>query len=155
MSKKKDPKTGSPSDTSANPSLGLRLNVDKFAQTATVLKLHGSRYLGKQRIVTADPYVQPRLELGTPLPDDNGPATDKLSGKTLYAEPLGLAVSSVPGASHSLFVCHTDLLNCHINFFDYDFRMLLAMPARAAVLLLLFIFENQHLFVFSLGFQSA
>ena len=38
------------------------MNVDELAQTASVLKRHNSRYFGKQRIVTTNPHVQPRLK---------------------------------------------------------------------------------------------
>jgi hypothetical protein len=96
------------------------LNVNKFSQTPSVLKCHNSRYFGKQRIVAAYPHVMSGFKLGTPLPDDDGTPADELSGKTLHAKPLGLAVSSIPGASHSLFVCHTNLLTCNVDLIDDD-----------------------------------
>jgi hypothetical protein len=97
------------------------MNMHKLAKAAPILKLYRSRNLGKQRVIAANPNIQARLELGSPLPHDDGSAIHQLSGKTLYSKPLGLAISSIPGAPYSLFVCHTDLLACYIDFIDADF----------------------------------
>ena len=102
-----------------------------------------------------NPYVLPGLELGTPLPHDNGPAIYQFTGKTFDPKSFGLAVSSIPGTPNTLFVCHTNLLACYIYFFNADFRMLLTMPARAAILFLFLIFEDKNRIVFILGFQLA
>ena len=129
--------------------------MHEFAQAASVLKFYNSRYFGKERIVAADAHVQTRLELGSPLPDDNCPPIDQLACKTLYPKSLGLAISAIPGASHSLFVCHTDLLAFYIDLFNADFGLLLTMPACAAILFFLFVFEDQDLVVFSLRLQNT
>jgi hypothetical protein len=129
--------------------------MDEFTQTATILEFNSSRDLGKQRVVLTDSHIQARFEPGAPLPYDDGSAIYQLSGKPLYAKSLGLAVPSVTGAPDSFFVCHTDPLACYINFFDADFRMLLTMPARSAILLLCLIFKDKNCIVFVLSFQLA
>lgn len=129
--------------------------MHEFAQAAPILKSHYSGDLGKERIVAADTYVEPRLELGAPLPDDDGSAADELPAETLHSKSLGLTIPSIPGAPNTLFVRHTDLLACHTDFFNADFGMLLTMSACAAVLLFLFIFENQDFVVLILRLQNA
>jgi hypothetical protein len=108
--KKKDPETGSRRDRTDNQS-SSRLNVHIFAQAAAILKFHDAGNFGKQSIITADAHIQTRFDLGSPLPHEDSAAVDQLSGKPFYAKPLRLAVSAIPGASHSLFVCHTLPLN--------------------------------------------
>jgi hypothetical protein len=83
------------------------MNMYEFAQPASILKFYDSRYLGKQSIVPAYPYIQTRLKLGPPLPDDNCSAIDELSRETLYPKPFGLAVSPVSGAPYTFFMRHT------------------------------------------------
>lgn len=90
--------------------------MHKFAQAAPILEFDNARDLGKQRIISANSHIQARFKLGAPLSDDNGAAIYRLSGKSLDPESLGLAVSSVSGASNSFFVCHTNPLNLHLFF---------------------------------------
>jgi hypothetical protein len=87
---------------------GLRANVNEFAQPASILKDNNARYFGKEGIIASDTDIQPRFKLGSALPHKDSSAVNQLSGKTFYTKPFGLAVSSVPGASNSLFVCHTN-----------------------------------------------
>jgi hypothetical protein len=94
--------------------------VHEFAQTSSILKCHYSGYLCEQRVVTADAHIHSRFEFGPSLADDDGAAIDKFSGETLYAKPLGLAISSVSGASYSLFVCHSNLLTLHLDSINAD-----------------------------------
>lgn len=77
-----------------------------LSETTSVLKFYDSRYLGKQRIVASNPYIQAGFILCPPLPNYNSSTAHKLTGKALYPKPLGLAVSAVPGTSYSLFMCH-------------------------------------------------
>jgi hypothetical protein len=109
--KKRTPNWGPANRKIDGRASGLRANVHEFAQTASILKRHHSGHFGEQRIIAADSHIESRLELGSPLPDYDSSAINELSGKTLYSQSLRLAVSSIPGASHSLFVCHTDPLN--------------------------------------------
>ena len=128
--------------------------MHEFAQATSILKFYDSRRLGKQRIVTADSNIDSRLISCPALPDNDRTAGYKLSGKSLYSKPLGLAVSAVSGASNSLFVCHVSLLACHLDLIDADGRALLPMAARTAILLFCLIFKDQNLVVFILRFQS-
>ena len=125
--------------------------MHEFAEAASILKFHDSRDLGKQRIVTTDAYIKPGFKPGSALPHKDCSTVYELSGKTLYSKSLGLAVSPVSGASHSLFVCHNNLLTCHIDLFDTDFGMLLAVSTRTAVLFFLFIFEHEDRIILVLG----
>jgi hypothetical protein len=83
--------------------------MNKLAKPAPILELYNPGDLGEQSIVLTDSDVQAGFELGSPLPHDDRPAIHQLPGETLDTKPLGLAVSSVSGASDSLFMCHTDL----------------------------------------------
>jgi hypothetical protein len=85
--------------------------VYEFAQSASILKHDNSGYFGKQRIIASDSDIESRFDLCSPLSNNDGSAIDELSGKTFYSKSLGLAISSVPGASDSLFVCHTNPLS--------------------------------------------
>ncbi len=129
--------------------------MHEFAQATSILKLHGARDLGKERIILADSHIQAGFELGAPLPNDDCSAVYQLAGEALDAQPLGLAISSVTGAPDSFFVCHTNLLACYIDFFDANFRMLLTMSARAAILLLCLILKDKNRIILILGFQLA
>jgi hypothetical protein len=83
--------------------------MNKSALTALILKLDNSRLHGEQRIVAANSHILARLNLSSSLAHNNGAATHKLPAKTLHSESFGLAISSVPGASDSLFMCHAYL----------------------------------------------
>jgi hypothetical protein len=83
--------------------------VYESAPATFILKLNHTRLHGKQRIVAAKPNIQSGFNLGSPLPNEDRSAAYELSRKTLYPKPFGLAVSSIPGASNSLFMCHTYL----------------------------------------------
>ena len=87
---------------------GFCLDMHILSHATAVLKLYNSRYLGKQGIVTPDPYIQAGFILCSPLPYDNRSAAHELTGKTLNPKPLGLAVSPVSGTSYSLFMCHAE-----------------------------------------------
>jgi hypothetical protein len=130
--------------------------MHKFAMTSSVLELNDARNFGKEGIVASDPYIKSRFVSCPPLPHDNRTPGYELAGETLHPQSLGLAVSTVPGASYSLFVCHTETsLACYINFLDEYFRIRLAMSARSTVLFFRLIFENQDFIVLALGFQNA
>jgi len=149
--KKKDPDRGPEYNGSDDRLRCIRMHMHEFSEAASILKFHDSRDLGKQRIVATDAHIQPGFKLGSALPHKDCSTVYELSGKTLHSKSLGLAVSSVSGASHSLFVCHNDLLTCHIDLFDTDFGMLLAVPTCTAVLLFLFIFEHEDRIILVLG----
>ena len=129
--------------------------MDEFAKAGSILEFHDSRYFGKQRVILANPHVQARFELSPALPNNDSAAIYQLSGKAFDSKSLGLAVSSIPGASDSFFVRHTDLLTCYIDFFDADFRMPLTMSKGASILFFLFVFEYKNRIVFILRFQLA
>lgn len=78
----------------------------ELAQAPPVLKFHLPGYFGKQGIITSYPDIQAGFEFCAPLPHENSSAVHQLACKTLYSKPLGMAVSSIPGAADSFFVCH-------------------------------------------------
>ena len=82
------------------------MHMHEFSKAAAILKFYDSRDLGKQRIVATDAYIQSGFKLGSPLSHNDCSTVHKLPGKTFHSKSLGLAVSSVSGASHSLFMCH-------------------------------------------------
>lgn len=131
------------------------MNMYEFSQPTSILEFHNSRYFSKQRIVTPDSHIFARFISGSTLPYEYRSTIHVLTRKTFYSKSLGLAISSIPGASHSFFVCHTCLLACHADFFYADGRMLLAVSACAAILLFLFILENNDFIVFSHTFQNT
>src|SRR3989339_405897 len=66
------------------------------------------------------------MKYGSDLTYDDGAGIDLLAAVNLYAPPLGVAVSSIPGASLPLLVCH-NLLRLNGYFFDPHTRQLLAV----------------------------
>lgn len=106
--KKRTPNRGPAGYKTEAQSSGF-LNMNKSTLTAFILKFDNSRLHGKQRIVAANPHILPRFNLCSPLAHDNGAATHQLPGEALHSESFGLAISSVSGASDSLFMCHAYL----------------------------------------------
>ncbi len=153
--KKKGPRFGVLQMMGFNMEALSFVNMHEFSQATSILKIDNSRYLGKQCIVTANTHIFARLKLGSPLSHNNGSAMNQLPGKTLHSKPLSIAISSVPGTSDTLFMCHTCLLTYHTDFFYANCRVLLAMSTCAAILLFLFIFENKDFVVLPLHFQHA
>ena len=56
-------------------------------------------HAGEQGVVLADADILAGFESGTALPDQDRAAGDKLSRRTLYAEPLRIRVAPVFGTS--------------------------------------------------------
>jgi hypothetical protein len=105
--KKKGPRSGSHGNQTDWFFLsGLSADMNEFAKPSAILKLNNSGYLCKKSIVASYPHIRTRLKLGAALPDENSAAINQLAGKTLHTQPLGLTVSSISGAAHSLFMCH-------------------------------------------------
>jgi len=46
------------------------------------------------------------MEFGASLPDDDAPSPNLLAAISLYAETIGIAVSTVTTGTYTLFMCH-------------------------------------------------
>lgn len=82
--------------------------MDESSQTTSILKLNDPRDFCKKRVIAPNPHVEPWLQWSAALPHEDGAAGHKLTGKSLYSEPLGLAVPPVSGTSYALLVCHNN-----------------------------------------------
>lgn len=51
-------------------------------------KLDPPSHLCEKCVIRTDADVGARLDLGSALPHDDGPASDKLPGESFYAKPL-------------------------------------------------------------------
>src|SRR3989339_1967381 len=94
------------------------------------------------------------MKYGSDLTDDDGAGVDLLTAVNLYAPPLGVAVSSIPGASLSLLVCH-NALRLNGYFLDPHARQLLAVSVLLMKTLTLLHLENDELVALGLGQDLA
>jgi hypothetical protein len=90
-------------------SSGFRLDRDEFPKSPSILKTDLSRSLCEQRVVSSDSYIRSRLELRSPLANNNRSALNQLAGKAFYSKHLWLTIPPVSGTSNTLFMCHTFL----------------------------------------------
>jgi hypothetical protein len=86
---------------------GHRLDVYLFPAPSHASIGHNPVDFGKQGVVGTFPYVSSGKNPRSPLPDKNASGIDLLAAEAFNAKHFRLAVSSVPAASYSLFVCHT------------------------------------------------
>src|SRR3990172_13390960 len=77
-----------------------------LAALAVRLELHHPQRLGEDREVAAHADVHARVNASAPLPHDDGAGEHQLAVVALDAQPLGLAVAAVLGASAAFLVCH-------------------------------------------------
>jgi len=80
--------------------------VDEVTSAASVLELHHSVNCSEQCVVFAPANVVSGLNRSTALSDKYRTTRHKLAIESLYAKPLRLAVTPIPGTAESLFVCH-------------------------------------------------
>lgn len=73
-----------------------REHADNASPRTVVFEANLPRGSRKQGIVLPEPDVFSRLETTTTLPDEDGAALDAIPVKSLHAEALGLAISTVP-----------------------------------------------------------
>jgi hypothetical protein len=70
------------------PALFDGLDVDEAAGSAFILEMDDSGDFREESVISADTYVDARLELGATLTNQNGAAGDKFAAKALHAQPL-------------------------------------------------------------------
>lgn len=61
----------------------------------------------EERVVSAAAHVCSRVKLGSSLPNQDRTCLDCLSTKSLYAQHLGLGVTTILGRPHSFLMCHS------------------------------------------------
>ena len=83
-----------------------RNDVDELAAPAPVLELHDTGCLGEQCVVFSPSHVQPRVELRTSLPNQNGPAIHGLATKSLHAQKLRIRIPTVAARPLSFLMRH-------------------------------------------------
>jgi len=71
------------------------LNRNESSREPFVFELHDTWDLCEKRIVLTDTDIHSRFEFSPALAHQNSSAGDKLAGKPLYAEPLGVAVAAI------------------------------------------------------------
>src|SRR5436305_1972961 len=87
----------------------LRLAADLLLVSLGVLVLHRARDQREERVIAPDADIVPRHDARTALPHEDLAAVDDLPVVSLDAEHLRLAVTSVPGRTDALLVCHSIL----------------------------------------------
>jgi hypothetical protein len=89
-----------------------------------------------------------RLQTRSTLPDENRTAGNQLSTKTLYPKPLSVGVAAITGTSDAFLMSHDALLITSkllsLNFLDLYSGERLPVTPKNAILLLSFVFENDH-----------
>src|SRR6202035_1304211 len=83
----------------------VRYDRDHTALTAA-LELDLAGRAGVDRVVPAHAGALTGLEARSTLADDDLAPGDRLAGKNLYAEALGIRVTAVAGGPEALFMCH-------------------------------------------------
>ncbi len=61
---------------------------------------------GKQGVILTDPYVETGVYAGAPLPDQDSPSVNTLTGKYLNTQPLSLTISAVTASATTFFMRH-------------------------------------------------
>src|SRR5437763_15879900 len=80
--------------------------ADLAAARAVVFVAHAPVDFREQRVVFAQPDVQPRQEPPSALAHEDGPAGHDVAVVALNAEPLRVAVTAVARTALAFFVCH-------------------------------------------------
>src|SRR3954447_3453530 len=83
-----------------------RLDADDAAVCAVVLELHPARDFGEDRVVLAEPGVQPGPGPPAALPHDDRAAGDDVAVVSLDPEALRVGLAAIPGAALTFFVSH-------------------------------------------------
>src|SRR3989442_15444532 len=76
------------------------------ARVPSALEPHIAAGLREDRVVGAQPDVEPGLHPRTTLADADGPSRHDLTGETLHAEHLGIGIPAVPRAPDAFLVSH-------------------------------------------------
>ena len=63
-------------------------------------------YSCKESVISAHAHIDSRVNLGSPLSDQNITCPYHLAAEPLYSQTLPCTVSSIPRASACLLVCH-------------------------------------------------
>ena len=72
-----------------------RNDADATAVLAVILETDFAVHFGEERVVLAEPDVEPWLEPATLLSHEDGTARDEVAVVTLHAESLRIAVAAV------------------------------------------------------------
>jgi hypothetical protein len=128
----------------ASTCLRGRVNTYLFSLFIETLKLYETVDHGVNSVVLAKPYVISRMEQGAELPHDNSAGRYLFTTVPLNAPPLGIAVSSIPGASLSFFMCHC-IVPLNGYFLDLHTGQLLTMASLFVIALSFLHLEDDYL----------
>src|ERR1700758_1359676 len=103
-SRRKSP-SGPPRNVRFAAKLISRNDADRLA-AASFAELHGAGGRREQRVVPATPHVDPGVEGGATLANQDLARLDDLTAEPLHAKPLRGGVAAVAGARRALLVCH-------------------------------------------------
>src|SRR4029079_5874874 len=81
-------------------------DADFASVLAVVFEADLAVHLRKERVVLAEPDVEPGLEASALLAHENRSASDDVAVVTLHAEALRIAVAPVAGAALTFFMSH-------------------------------------------------
>src|SRR5437660_8930989 len=91
--------------SAAGRSAGAGMHVHQLA-TLAAGELHGAVGGGEQRVVATPAHVEPGVELGAPLADEDGPGPHRGAVEGLDAEALGGRVTAVAGRASTFGLGH-------------------------------------------------
>src|SRR5690606_9163302 len=113
----------------------------------------------EQRVVLPAAPVLDRMELGSPLPDQDVAGQDELPAETLHAEPLRVRVAAVPAGADSFLVRHSRPPSPEPDLVDPDLGVLLPVALLPAVVLPTLPLEDDDLLALAvrddLGFDGG
>jgi hypothetical protein len=123
------------------------INADALFGFSHALEFHDAVDHRKQRVVTANPDVAPRMHLRASLPNEYASGCHRLTAETLHTKPLCITVTAVAGTSTTFFMSHT-IISGLCDFRNLNFSVILAVAAMDLVALPLLLFEHFNLLVF-------
>src|SRR5690606_41249100 len=146
--------------TIAGPRSGRdRIDRDVLPGAAPPLEADHAVNQREQRVVLPAAHVLARMELGSPLPDQDVAGQDELPAETLHAEPLRVRVAAVPAGADSFLVRHSRPPSPEPDLVDPDLGVLLPVALLPAVVLPTLPLEDDDLLALAvrddLGFDGG
>ena len=89
----------------------LGVNADALAAAVLRLEAQNAVNLCEQGIILTDANVGAGMEMSAALPDEDIARKHELTVRTLRSEPLGLAFTTVTGATYALLMCEKLQIN--------------------------------------------
>lgn len=120
------------------------VNRDFLAIAAVAFEFDDAVGECKERVVAPETDVLARMPPGAALADQDVARTDELPTEPFDAQTFGIRVAAVLCRAAAFFMCHRLLTQCDTS--DFDFGVLLAMPAQLLVAFPALFLEHEHFF---------